>query len=63
MEELFGLSTNIIMAALLARENLKGSETCLEGQAGFYNAFTGNNRGELTYTFGGPNPTDLAHMV
>ena len=34
-----------IMAALLARENLKGSETCLESEAGFYNAFTGNNRG------------------
>ena len=57
-----------IMAALLARENLKGSETCLEGEAGFYNAFTGNNRGELTYTFvegpgAGPNPTDLAQTV
>ncbi|MCH7842115.1 MAG: MmgE/PrpD family protein [Chloroflexi bacterium] len=57
-----------ITAALLARENLKGSETCLEGAAGFYNAFTGNNRGELTYTFvegpgAGPNPTDLAQTV
>ena len=52
-----------ITAALLARENLKGSESCLEGDAGFYNAFTGNNRGELTYTFGGPNPTDLAQTV
>ena len=40
-----------ITAALLARENLHGSETCLEGEAGFYNAFTGNNRGELSYTF------------
>jgi len=57
-----------IMAALLARENLKGSETCLEGEAGFYNAFTGNNRGELTYSFraeagGGPDTTDLAQTV
>ena len=50
-------------AALLAREDLKGSETCLEGAAGFYNAFTGNNRGELSYTFGGPNTTDLAQTV
>ena len=60
-----------IMAALLARENLRGSETCLEGDAGFYNAFVGNNRGELSYTFsvnpppepdgewGGPGTTDL----
>ena len=65
-----------IMAALLARENLRGSETCLEGDAGFYNAFVGNNRGELSYTFsvnpppqnfngdwGGPGTTDLAQTV
>ena len=59
-----------IMAALLARENLRGSETCLEGDAGFYNAFVGNNRGELAYTFpanppgdGGPGTTNLAATV
>lgn len=59
-----------IMAALLARENLRGSETCLEGDAGFYNAFVGNNRGDLEYTFssnppgdGGPGSTDLAATV
>ena len=44
-----------IMAALLARENVQGSETSLEGDAGFYNAFTGNNRGELSYVFQGPH--------
>ncbi len=66
---------NGIMAALLARENLRGSETCLEGAAGFYNAFTGNNRGELSHTFsanpppepdgewGGPGTTDLAQTI
>ncbi len=59
-----------IMAALLARENLRGSETCLEGDAGFYNGFVGNNRGDLSYTFsfnppgdGGPGSTALAHTV
>jgi 2-methylcitrate dehydratase PrpD len=59
-----------IMAALLARENLRGSETCLEGDAGFYNGFVGNNRGELSYTFstgspgdGGPGTTDLSKTV
>ena len=46
---------NGVMAALLAREGVKGSETALEGDAGFYNAFTGNNRGELSYTFHGEN--------
>ena len=43
-----------IMAALLAREDVQGSEEALEGPAGFYNAFTGNNRGELSYVFTGP---------
>ena len=59
-----------ITAALLARENLRGSETCLEGAAGFYNAFTGNNRGQLSHTFsfnppgdGGPGETDLAKTI
>ena len=54
---------NGLMAALLARENLRGSETALEGAAGFYNAFTGNNRGELSYTFQGPLQTSLADVV
>ena len=52
-----------IMASLLAQENLMGSEESLEGEAGFYNAFTGNNRGELSYVFQGPNRTDMANVV
>ncbi len=52
-----------IMAALLARENVEGSETSLEGDAGFYNAFTGNNRGELSYVFQGPNRVSLNGVV
>jgi len=54
---------NGIMAALLARENLRGSETALEGEAGFYHAFTGNNRGDLDYTFTGPPHTSLHKVV
>lgn len=54
---------NGIMAALLAEENLQGSETALEGEAGFYHAFTGNNRGKLTYTFMGPLQTSLTEVV
>ena len=52
-----------IMAALLSRENVRGSETALEGEAGFYNAFTGNNRGELSYVFSGPNRVSLDKIV
>ncbi len=54
---------NGIMAALLAREDLRGSETALEGEAGFYHAFTGNNRGELTYTFTGPLQASVADVA
>ena len=54
---------NGIMAALLARENVKGSEMSLEGDAGFYNAFTGNNEGRLSYAFVGPNETSLAQVA
>ena len=54
---------NGIMAALLARENVRGSETALEGNAGFYTAFTGNNRGDLTYSFLGRNATDMAAVT
>jgi 2-methylcitrate dehydratase PrpD len=52
-----------IMAALLARENVRGSETSLEGEAGLYNGFTGNNRGELSYVFSGPNKISLDKIV
>ncbi len=52
-----------IMAALLARENVRGSETSLEGDAGFYNAFTGNNRGELSYVFQGPDQVSFDPVV
>jgi 2-methylcitrate dehydratase PrpD len=52
-----------IMAALLARENVKGSEMSLEGDAGFYNAFVGNNRGELSYVFAGPDKVDVADIL
>ncbi len=54
---------NGIMAALLAREQLKGSETALEGDAGFYNAFTGNNRGDLSYVFDGDQHVPLEGVV
>ena len=53
---------NGVMAALLARENVKGSELALEGDAGFYNAFTGNNQGQLSYVFVGPNQTSVSDV-
>ena len=52
-----------VMAALWARENAGGSETALEGDAGFYNAFTGNNQGKLSHVFTGPKETSLDLIV
>ena len=52
-----------IMAALLSMEGVRGSETALEGNAGFYTAFTGNNKGQLSYSFMGPPETDMSKVV
>ncbi len=54
---------NGIMAALLSQENVKGSETALEGDAGFYNAFVGNNTGSLSYVFSGPDQVNINSIV
>ena len=45
---------NGVWAATLAAQGFAGAPTALEGDGGFYNAFTGNNKGDLTYTFTGP---------
>jgi len=34
-------------------------ETVLEGDAGFYHAYAGNNKGQLTYSFVGDTHTSL----
>jgi 2-methylcitrate dehydratase PrpD len=42
---------NGLLAVLLSRAGIRGSETSLEGEAGFYHAHTGSNTGALTYAF------------
>jgi len=54
---------NAMIAVALARQGHVGGETTLEGEAGFYHAFVGNNRGELTYSFDGKIKTDLAAIA
>lgn len=50
---------NGVFAGVMAREGtIKGCETSIEGEAGFYHAFTGSSTGTLTYAFGGPLVTD-----
>jgi len=47
-----GAARNAILAVLMAKNGVKGGETVLEGNAGFYHAYAGNNKGKLTYSFG-----------
>lgn len=51
---------NAVFAGIIARTgHIKGAESSLEGEAGFYNAFTGSFKGELSYVFQGPKEVDL----
>jgi hypothetical protein len=54
-----GAVRNALLAVALAKHGTQGGETTLEGEAGFYHAYAGNNRGELRYSFTGANRTDL----
>jgi 2-methylcitrate dehydratase PrpD len=50
---------NAMLAVALAQQGHVGGETVLEGEAGFYHAYAGNNRGQLTYSFVGDTQTSL----
>ncbi|MSQ30650.1 MAG: hypothetical protein EXR64_01280 [Dehalococcoidia bacterium] len=53
-----------VWAATMARTgHVKGSETSIEGDAGFYNAYAGSRNGKLSYNFQGPMQTDLAKIT
>jgi 2-methylcitrate dehydratase PrpD len=58
-----GAVRNALLAVALARHGTPGGETVLEGEAGFYHAYAGNNRGELRYSFTGDNRADLARIT
>lgn len=50
---------NAMLAVALAKQGSLGRETALEGPAGFYHAYAGNNRGQLTHSFVGDRETSL----
>jgi 2-methylcitrate dehydratase PrpD len=50
---------NAMLAVALAQQGHVGGETVLEGDAGFYHAYAGNNRGQLTYSFVGDTRASL----
>jgi 2-methylcitrate dehydratase PrpD len=54
---------NAMLAVALAKLGHPGGETALEGDAGFYHAYAGNNRGELTYSFTGELRTNLSKIA
>ena len=54
---------NAMLAVALARDGHVGGETVLEGDAGFYHAYVGNNQGVLTYSFTGDTRASLAKIT
>jgi 2-methylcitrate dehydratase PrpD len=54
---------NAMLAVALAKQGHPGGEAVLEGDAGFYHAYAGNNYGELTYSFTGDLRTSLAKIT
>src|SRR6185503_19262462 len=55
---------NAMLAVALAKQGrVTGGEAVLEGPAGFYRAYAGNNHGELTYSFTGDTHTSLDQLT
>ncbi|MES2564519.1 MAG: MmgE/PrpD family protein [Pseudomonadota bacterium] len=54
---------NAMLAISLAREGHVGGETVLEGDAGFYHSYAGNNLGALKYSFTGDTRASLADIT
>ncbi len=52
-----------LWAATLAAQGFQGAATALEGRGGFYNAFTGSHRGDLSYSFTGATAANLDDVV
>jgi 2-methylcitrate dehydratase PrpD len=50
---------NAMLAVALAQQGHVGGETVLEGDAGFYHSYAGNNQGRLTYSFTGDTRASL----
>jgi 2-methylcitrate dehydratase PrpD len=54
-----GAVRNALLAVAMAGHGTPGGETTLEGEAGFYHSYAGNNQGLLRYSFTGDNRTTL----
>ena len=58
-----GAVRNALLAVALARHGIQGSDTSLEGEAGFYHSYAGNNLGLLRYSFTGLNRAELGKIT
>jgi hypothetical protein len=58
-----GAVRNALLAVAMARHGTPGGETTLEGEAGFYHSYAGNNQGLLRYSFTGDNRASLAKIT
>jgi hypothetical protein len=58
-----GAVRNALLAVALAGRGMRGGDTVLEGEAGFYHSYAGNNRGQLTHAFEGPLRTDVSKLA
>ena len=54
---------NALLAVSLAQPGHVGGETVLEGDAGFYHAYTGSNQGALRYSFAGDVRANLGNVT
>src|SRR5215469_957678 len=54
---------NAMLAVALAKLGHRGGETALEGRAGLYQAYVGNNEGHLTYSFTGDLRTSMENIT
>jgi 2-methylcitrate dehydratase PrpD len=54
---------NAMLAVTLAQQGHVGGETVLEGEAGFYHSYAGNNQGRLTYSFTGATRADMEKIA
>src|SRR3954468_8307291 len=58
-----GAVRNALLAVALAKHGTPGGDTVLEGEAGFYHSYAGNNRGELRYSFTGKTRADIGAIT
>jgi len=58
-----GAVRNAMLAVALAQQGHVAGETVLEGDAGFYHAYAGNNQGRLTYSFVGDTQASLEKIA